>query len=261
MCAGLVLDHMTDSGTIKSDETLLSIVDVLYEEDGATVTEVADAVDVSKSTVHRHLATLYNHRYVTKVDGEYVLSFRFLKLGGHVRDRKPEYKYAKSAVADIAAETGEFVGFLVEEHGIGTYIYCEWGSEGVGNDVRIGRQVHLNQSAAGKAILAHLPPERVDSIINEHGLPARTPKTITDRETLEDNLARIQERGYAYAHGEHTDGLWAVGVPVRDVEEEIVGGILVAGPTHRMKGDRIESELPEYLLGAVKEFELNVSHQ
>lgn len=251
---------MVASDTIKSDETLLEIIDVLYEQGGATVTEVADTVDVSKSTVHRHLATLQKHDYVMKEDHEYALGFRFLDLGGHVRHRDPIHKQVKSLVRNIAEETGEFVGFLVEEHGLGTYIYSEWGSEGVGNDVRIGRRIHLHQSAAGKAILANLPEERAAAIIDEHGLPERTSKTITDREELERNFETIRERGYAYAHGEHTEGLWAIGVPVRDVDGGIAGGLLVVGPTYRMRGERLEDELPKYLLGATKEFELNISH-
>ncbi|MHC3439964.1 IclR family transcriptional regulator [Natrialbaceae archaeon A-gly3] len=251
---------MAESDTIKSDETLLTIVDELYKQGGATVTEIADAVDVSKSTVHRHLATLQKHDFVTKETNEYALGFRFLDLGGHVRHRNPIHKQVKSIVRDIAEETGEFVGFLVEEHGLGTYIYCEWGSEGVGNDVRIGRRIHLHQSAAGKAILANLPEERTASIIDEHGLPKRTPETITDRDELEENLETIRERGYAYAHSEHTEGLWAVGVPVHDIDGGIAGGLLVAGPTYRMSGEQLEEELPEYLLGTAKEFELNMSH-
>ncbi|AHG02130.1 hypothetical protein HALLA_02140 (plasmid) [Halostagnicola larsenii XH-48] len=252
---------MADSDTIKSDETLLSIIDVLYEEGGATVTEIADAVAVSKSTVHRHLATLQKHHYVAKEEYEYVLGFRFLDLGGHVRQRDPIYKNVKMTVKDIAEETGEFVGFLVEEHGLGTYIYSEWGSEGVGNDVRIGRRIHLHQSAAGKAILAHLPEERAATIIDEHGLPERTPQTITDREELEENLETIRDRGYAYAFDEHTEGLWGIGVPVHNVDGSIAGGLIVAGPTYRMRGRQLEDEFPEFLLGATKEFELNMSHQ
>lgn len=246
--------------TIKSDETLLAIIDVLYEEGGATVTEIADTVGVSKSTVHRHLATLQKHDYVTKEASEYALGFRFLDLGGHVRYRDPINKQVKSIVRNIAEETGEFVSFLVEEHGLGTYIYCEWGSEGVGNDVRIGRRIYLHQSAAGKAILAHLPDDRTAEIIDEHGLPERTSKTITDRNKLEENIETIRDRGYSYAHGEHTEGLWAIGVPVHDVDDEIAGGLLVAGPTYRMQGEQLEEHLPEFLLGATKEFELNISH-
>jgi DNA-binding IclR family transcriptional regulator len=251
---------MAESDTIKSDETLLAIIDVLYEQGGATITEIADTVNVSKSTVHRHLATLQKHDFVTKEANEYALGFRFLDLGGHVRHRDPVHKQVKSIVMEIAEETGEFVGFLVEEHGLGTYIYCEWGAEGVGNDVRIGRRIHLHQSAAGKAILAHLPEERITSIIDEHGLPERTSETITDRDELAKNLETICERGYAYAHDEHTEGLWAIGVPVHDLDGGIAGGLLVAGPTYRMRGEQLEEKLPEYLLGAAKEFELNMSH-
>lgn len=246
-------------GTVKSDETLIAIVDALQERDGGRVTEIADTVGVSKSTAHRHLTTLHAHRLVTKQDGVYELGLRFLDIGGYVRDQSPVYKRIKPTLQNVAEETGEFVGFLVEQDGLGVYLYSEMGSEGVQNDVRVGRHVHLHQSAAGKAILGFLPREYAEQIVNEYGLPARTTETITDRATLFEELDVVRERGYAFARGDHTEGLWAIGVPVHDRDENVAGGLLIAGPTHRMQGDWFENELPRYLKGAVKEFELNMS--
>lgn len=248
------------SGTIKSDETLFTIIDALYEDDEATLAEIAEACDVSKSTVHRHLATLANNGYVTKQNNRYSLGYRFLDLGGHVRNRDPFHKRIKSTIQTIADETGEFVSYVVEEDGIGTYLYAEMGSKGVKNDVRIGRQVYLHQSAAGKAILANMPTKRVRTIIDDHGLPARTEYTVTDRETLMDDLEQIRRRGYAYALKEHTEGLLAIGVPVHYPDGSLAGGILIAGPTHRMDDPRLEKELPQMLKGTVREFELNISY-
>ena len=247
------------TGTVKSDETLIAIVDALQRNDGGRVTEIADIVGVSKSTAHRHLSTLRTHRLVTKRDEAYELGLRFLDIGGYVREQSPVYRRIKPTLRNVAEETGEFVGFLVEQDGLGVYLYSEMGSEGVQNDVRIGRHVHLHQSAAGKAILGFLPRERAEAIIDEHGLPARTSETITDRETLLAELDDTRERGYAYARGDHTKGLWAVGVPVHDEDDSVAGGLLVAGPTHRMRGEWFENDLPEYLEGTVKEFELNMS--
>lgn len=250
-----------DSGdAVKADETMIAIIEALQKRDGCGVTDLANAVGVSKSTAHRHLSTLRTNRFVTKRDGTYELSFKFLDIGGYVRVQDPVYKRIKPTLRDIAEETGEFVGFLVEEDGLGVYLYSEMGSEGVQNDVRIGRHVHLHQSAAGKAILGSLPRERVEAIIERYGLPARTPKTITDQETLFEELESVSERGYAYARGDHTEGLWAVGVPVHNADDDVVGSILVAGPTHRMQGERFDTDLPEYLKGTVKEFELNRSY-
>lgn len=244
---------------VKSDETLIAILEALQDNETGRVSEIADAVGVSKSTVHRHLSTLHAHRFVTKQGDAYKLGLRFLDLGGYVREQNPVCKRIKPTLRDVAEETGEFVAFLVEEDGRGVYLYSEMGPEGVQNDVRIGRHVHLHQSGAGLAILGFIPRERVEQIVDEHGLPARTPETITDRDELFAELDAIRDRGYAYVRGDHTMGLWGVGVPVHDQNEDVVGGLLVAGPTHRMQGDWFEEELPKYLKGAVKEFELNMS--
>ncbi|MGQ4556045.1 IclR family transcriptional regulator domain-containing protein [Halobellus sp. GM3] len=246
--------------TIKSDETLLEILEALYELDVPTLTSIADQVGVSKSTVHRHLETLRTQRFVSKQNDQYVLGLEFLRFGGAARERYPFHRQSKSIVQQVAHQTGEFVGFLVEEQGVGTFIYCEMGPEGVPSDAKVGQNLLLNQSASGKAILAHLPEDRRTAILDEYGLPPRTQQTLTEREALLEDLEGIRERGYAYAHEEYTDGLRAIAAPAFDAEDEVIGSLVVAGPIHRMRGERFESDLPELVTGAVKEFELTVSY-
>jgi DNA-binding IclR family transcriptional regulator len=246
--------------TIHSVETLFAIVDVLYDEGEVRLTEIADRVGVSKSTVHRHLATLAAHHYVTKEENMYRLSYRFLDIGAHLRNRDALHKQIRGTLKNIADETGEFVGFVVEEHGLATFLYTEMGSEGVQHDNRVGSTVPLHQIAAGKVILAHLPEERRDEIIDEHGLPASTQHTITDRSELEAELEAVQRHGFAIAREEYTEGLVAVSVPIRYPDESLAGAVLIAGPTYRMGEERLETELPHMLKGAIAEFELNLSY-
>lgn len=246
--------------TIRSVETLFTIIDILYEEEQLRLTDIADRAGVSKSTVHRHLSTLDSHGYVTREGDRYRLSYRFLDIGAHLRNKDPLHKQIRGTLQNIADKTGEFVAFIVEEHGLGTFLYTEMGSEGVQHDNRVGSQVHLHQSAAGKVILAELPDDRVDEIIDEHGLPAETAHTITNRSELESELETVERQGFALVREEYTEGLMAVAVPIHYPDGSLAGAVVIAGPTYRMEGDRIEEELPHMLEGAITEFELNLSY-
>jgi DNA-binding IclR family transcriptional regulator len=247
-------------GTIKSDETLLEIIETLRSLERATLGTIAGEVEVSKSTVHRHLKTLQNRRFITKVDNEYVLGLEFLRLGGAARGRYSFHRQSKKIVQQLANQTGEFVGFVVEDQGIGTFIYCEMGSEGVPSEAKVGQNAYLHQSASGKSILAHLSEERFEAILDQHGLPARTSNTITDPEELRSELAEIRDRGFAVARDEFVDGLNAVAAPAFSTTDEVIGSLVIAGPTHRMRGERFHAELPELIQGAIKEFELTISY-
>ncbi|WP_226008367.1 IclR family transcriptional regulator [Natrinema salinisoli] len=247
-------------GTIKSDETLLKILETLRVCERATLTTIADEVGMSKSTVHRHLKTLRNRRFVTKVDDEYVLGLEFLRFGGAARERYSFHRQSKTIVQQVADQTGEFVGFLAEDQGIGTFLYCEMGTEGVPSEARVGQNVYLHQTASGKAIFAHLSEERREAILDEHGLPPQTDNTITDRKELRSELADIRDRGYAIAREEYVEGLKAIATPAFSPEDDVIGSLVVAGPSHRMRGEQFESELPALIQGAVKEFELTISY-
>jgi len=84
--------------------------------------------------------------------------------------------------------------------------------------------------------------------------------TITDPQTLYAELERVRERGYSVNKQENIEGLHAVSAPVMDTNGHVFGALSVSGPTHRMKGEWFEDELPDLLLGAANELELNITY-
>lgn len=249
-----------DSGAVKSAETMFDVIAGIRELDGARVTELADQLGLAKSTVHRHLTTLERNHYVVKEGVEYHIGLRFLGLGEYARERNPVYALARKLVDQIATETEERALFMVEEHGLAVYLYRGLGSHAVRTNSRVGTRRPLHTVAGGKAILAHLPTERVDEIVAEWGLPADTPETITTRHELDDELARIRERGVAFNREECIVGLKAVAAPVLTPDGEIMGALSISGPAHRMKGEWFESEIPDLLRGSTNELELNLAY-
>lgn len=246
------------ANTITATRTSLRIVEALKRLDGAGLTAVADDLGIAKSTVHNHLQTLMDEGYITNEDGVYRVGLRFLELGEYKRNRMDIYETARPEVASLAEETGEMANAAVEEHGEGVYITRAKGTEAVTVDTYAGKRVNLHCTALGKTILAEFPEERVDAILDEHGLPARTENTITDRAELKTELADIRERGYAYDREERLPGLRCVAAPVVPEDGEFVAAISVSGPTTRIKGDLFHKKIPELLRSAANVIEINL---
>jgi DNA-binding IclR family transcriptional regulator len=247
------------SNPVKSVVTTFDIVQTLRRLDGAGVTELSNELDLPKSSVYNYLSTLEQEEYVVKEDGRYYLGLRFLDLGRYVRQRDDLYETARPEMESLADETGELVNLLVEEHGQGVYVCRERGDRAVNVAAGTGHRVSLHNTGLGKAILAYLPDERVDAILDERGMTAATEHSITDRDELEAELETIRDRGVAFDREERIGGLRCVAVPILDLEDRPIGALSVAGPTSRMKGERFDSELPERLKSAANVIELNLT--
>ncbi|MFW6265713.1 MAG: helix-turn-helix domain-containing protein, partial [Halanaeroarchaeum sp.] len=113
----------TTDAPIKATMRSLEIVEELMRRDGAGVTELADALGYSKSTIHDHLTTLRAANYVRREDDRYRVGLYFLTLGGHARRHEELFEYGKGEVDDLVAETGEAAKIAVEENGRGVYLY------------------------------------------------------------------------------------------------------------------------------------------
>ena len=251
----------TDGESITSVERTLNVIEFLRDHEQAPLSTISSELGYTVSTTHRHLETLVERGYLVKETEGYRLSLQFLELGQFAQNWRPEYKLAQKKVRELAAETNERVQFMVEENGWAVYVHQQLGEHAVETDTYPGKRVPIHASAAGLAILSKLPTEATKEILDQRGLEACTPETITDRGTLYDELGEIDERGYSINDQGIVEGLRAIGAPILGPEKEVIGALSVSGPINRMRGDRFDDELPTLLLGATNELELKIAYQ
>lgn len=253
-------DQGNSDRRIQSLERGFEVLEYLYQEGETTVSELATELDLSTSTAHIYLKTLSDGGYVKKADSQYSLSHRFLRFGTKTRKQTAIYQAAHAEIDKLADETNEVSALGVPERGKRVLLYKSESSEAVYDNPPAGEYTHMHWTALGKAILGHLPRDRVEAIIDQHGLPTRTQQTITDESELFDELERINEDGYAIEDEERWNGIRSVAVPVFD-SETVIGSISVSGPKHRFDQDRIESELVTNLMQSKNVIEVRLAHE
>jgi DNA-binding IclR family transcriptional regulator len=240
----------------------IRVIQLLEERNGARATDIADELDISKSSVYNHLTTLVEHGLVSKRRDVYHLSYRFVTLGEFVRNQSTIYRYGHAEVENLSEETGEYAHLTVEQNGLGVNLYKVRGDDAVGADFqteRVQKPDYLHYSATGKSILAHLSKQRLDEIVDQHGLPGRTENTITDREALYEHLETVREQGFAYNDSEEVRGIRAVGAPIISKDDRVLGAVSVSGPESRLQGVRFTEELPSRIKSAANIIEVNLN--
>lgn len=238
-------DDERTGALVGATETSFAIAERLSADEGTGISALADRLGLSKSTVHNHLQTLRKLGYVVKEDDEYRLGLRFLGLGDSARRRHGLYRVAKPETDSLVEAVGERAQVMVEEDAVGIYIYQSLADQAVQTDSHIGTVISLHATAVGKAYLAHLPDEELESILERAELGKQTPNTLTDRETLRSELEEVADRGYAFNDEERTLGMRAVGAPILSDDGRVLGSVSVSGPTTRMQGSWYRDEVPE----------------
>ncbi|MFW5924432.1 MAG: IclR family transcriptional regulator [archaeon] len=215
-----------------------TIVEELVGNDGLGVTELANRLDMPVSTVHDYLRSLADSGYVTSHDGNYSLTTKFLEVGHRQLRLSEVYGAAASELDALARGTEEHVTLMVEEDLDGVLLAVVEGERAVDFIAYPGAKVPLHATAPGKAILAHLPDDRLDAFLETKGLPAITQNTITDAAELRRQLDAIRDRGYSVDVGERIAGMVLVAAPVLDRDDRVRGAICVAGPRDRFDEER-----------------------
>ncbi|MFC6863990.1 IclR family transcriptional regulator [Halomicroarcula sp. GCM10025817] len=242
--------------TIRSVEIALNIIELLQERGRIGVTEIANDLGHSKSTVHSHLRTLEKRRVLVREGDGYRLSLRIIDMATRVREQVGNYDVIEREVDKLATETGEIAHFGIEEYGEVYYLCKARGSQSVETKSRIGTQQPMYSTSLGKTILAHLPPERQEQIIESCRFEPHTPHTITSPDALYEELETTIERGYGIDDEENIEGLRCVAAPVKN-GETVLGAISISGPTSRFTDERLHTELAEHVKRAANVIELN----
>lgn len=246
---------------VAATQKSIEILGHLKEEGPATLSEVASALEMSKSTVFRHFNTLEEAGYIAEYDEGYRIGQLYLDYGIQTQREHPLYDAAKPKVDALAEEVGEKVWLVVEENGYAVYLYLCSGEELYRSFTRVGYRGHLHAFSAGKAILARMSKREVKEVIDRRGLPAYTERTITDERALFEELDEIRQQGYALHLEEAVSGGNAISAPIQAEDGSPLGSVCIAGPTHRLNESYLRSELADRLLGSINEIELSIRYE
>jgi DNA-binding IclR family transcriptional regulator len=236
----------TSNLPINSIKRSYDIVNEIRDREQAGVTKLAESLDLPKSTVHNHLRSLEQLGYLVQNNKKYQLSTKYLHLGREARNSRKVFLYGRKKVENLQQQTNAYCQLVTEENGMGAILLATgWHYDDLPPTARhvYPTHAHLHTNAPGKTILAHLPKERVAEIINRHGLPQRTKRTVTDEDELHEQLTSIREQGYAVDRSEMIDGVGGIGVPIA-TDDAVYGAIAAYGPTSEIQPEIESGELP-----------------
>lgn len=240
-------DRQPSIGTVG---TSFEVIEGLHELGGAGVTELAQHLGKSKSSVYKHLNSLLELGYVTKEDGIYRLGLSFLRLGYGVREGNELYAAARGPVDNLAQTTGETVSLFVEEHGDAVCLY-QAGTRANGVGVEESERVPLDAVAAGKAILAGRSAAEAIELLDRRDQEGR--QAFSD---LRSELGSVHERQVLVDRSPDESDYNTVAVPIRDEQDYAVGAIAVSGPTTSLTGKHLEEDVPGLLISTAKNVEV-----
>ncbi|MGW0338103.1 IclR family transcriptional regulator [Streptomyces sp. NPDC003011] len=228
------------ASAVQSVDRAVSVLEILARHGEAGVTEIADELDVHKSTAFRLLGVLENRGLVAQAKdrGKYYLGAGVLRLAGAAAVRLDISQEGVPVCRETADELGETVNIAVLDDDAAVNIMQARGTASVTAQNWLGRRTPLHATSSGKVLLAHLPPTLREGLL-ARSLPRFTERTITGASVLRGELEAVVEQGYALTLEELELGLAAVAAPIRAHDGKVIAAISVSGPVYRLNSDRL----------------------
>jgi IclR family transcriptional regulator, pca regulon regulatory protein len=197
------------------------------------ISELADELDMSRSTTHRYVLTLSALGYLEQqTSRKYRLSHRAADIGMAALNSIDVRRHARPLLDELRKSTSSTVGLAVLD---GAEIVCvdrTSGSQGqqaeLDLSVGLGSRLPVHCTAAGKLLLAYVPEVEQRVVLAETKLAKHGPNTITSKRQLREELQEIRSNGFATANSEFAAELSAIAAPVRDKAHNVVAAVGLA---------------------------------
>jgi DNA-binding IclR family transcriptional regulator len=227
------LDDKDPMAAVQSVERAFTILRALAVGP-AGVTELAERIELPKSTVARLLSALADEDAVAQdtAGGEYRLGEGLIDLVGAVRTGRSLVAAARPFLQDLAHSVGETAGVSILDGGQVYYL----DHVDLDSDVQVrdwtGEYAPLHLVPSGLVHLAHWGDAAIKVFIAA-GLESSTVNSVTDPEVLRERLQQVRTAGYAWAYEELIDGINSAAAPVFDHQGKVIAALHVHGPAYR----------------------------
>ncbi len=233
---------------VQSIERAFAVLSALA--DGPTgVTEMAERVDLPKSTAARLLSSLAREGAVEQVPGDtrYRIGARIVALAAGVIPTRSLVALARPVLVELASAVGEAAGLSVLDGLVVHYVDQVDTAHQVLVRDWTGSRLPIHAVSSGQVFLAHMAPSAVDRLLDDP-LERFTARTLTEPAVLRERLRRIQLTGYAWVGDEFAEGLDSIAAPIADAAGNVSAAVHVHGPSYRFPPTGGEAEVARHVL-------------
>jgi IclR family transcriptional regulator, acetate operon repressor len=226
------------SYAIESVDHALHLAQLLQQEGPLRVTDAADRLGVSVSTAHRLLAMLVYRDFAEQAPDRRYAAGRMLRPAEPSEAplallRRAAAPHLHALTARVRESTNLVIVVGTEVRFLAT-AECDQVLR-VGD--RAGQVLPAHLASGGKALLAGLPPDRIDELYRASG--------DVDLHRLRRELALVRKRGFAINDQLTERGVTAVGVAIREPVGQPNAAISISMPSARFDRDQLRGWVNE----------------
>jgi IclR family transcriptional regulator, KDG regulon repressor len=210
------------------ERALQILISFNSEKQAMTLTQLAKAAQLPKSTVLRLCSTLleYGFLQIDEQTRQYSPGLRCFEIGRLVYKSLSLNKIASHYLIDLQKKVQQtvFMDILQDDQ----VLHIDKKEDPL-SAIRFGLQVGAKRpphyGAPAQVLMAHLPDDEVERLLKKFPLVANNKKTITDNGLFKERLRRIRNEGYFLDEGETVDGISVVGAPIHDHAGKVIAAI------------------------------------
>ncbi len=204
------------------------------------ISDIARKLNLSKSIVMRLVATLRDEGFLERDrhGDRYRIGLAAFEIGNLYYMHASVRREAEPLLQQLATQLSLSAYFATLSGDHAVYVLVIEGPGPIRVGPRLGSSAPAHTTAAGKALLAYLPPDDLERYLETTELIPETPKSITAKSELREELRQVREQGFAYNRGEHLHGVGAIGAPLFDRHGAVVASISVAFPLYLLPEER-----------------------
>ncbi|MGM9662160.1 MAG: IclR family transcriptional regulator [Oscillospiraceae bacterium] len=208
------------------------------------VSEISRSLNLTPSTVSRHLSTMLDMGFVERDDksGCYRLGVQVLSLAGTILHSNELYRHAYPELQKLSFATNLHCFLGIPDKQDLVHLASVGADDSTELFTPIGYRHPMFCCAMGKVILAYRSEKEIEHILFSHPLKKLTPHTITNPAQIEKELQRVRMRGYVTIEEEVTIGKASLAAPIFNQNRVAIGAISISGCVSQLNlKDREES--------------------
>jgi DNA-binding IclR family transcriptional regulator len=233
---------------IASLEKGIRILELLAAHGELSVSEAARLMDTNRAGSHRFISTLKDLGYVEKNSGnKYQPTLKIMALAQKVANRFEIRRLAKPYMHQLSMMYKETINLGLFKNQEIIHIDKIDSLEVLRMDSALGDKAPAYCTGLGKAILAFLPDHELTHYLDTVDRRPLAPNTITEKQDLLAELARVRQNRYAIDDEEMSIGLRCIAAPVFDHNGYPAYAISISGPAMRLTHRTLEDMKPNIL--------------